>query len=185
MQTRSKSIYLWISKSVSLLNIHFSCVSYFYFLFVLLLFRCMYFYAVIESFLPHHLVCACHFSHVQLFAILWTVASQAPLSMRFPKQEYWSGLPFSSPAGLPNPGIEPESLTSLEGSLLRKSLHWKAGSLPLGPHGKLAPNFTFFWRKRKGRSPRISECIEYTFNKQKNKVVKSSYELIQCICLIM
>ena len=36
----------------------------------------------------------------------WTVALQAPLSMGFPKQEYWSGLPFPSPGDLPNPGIE-------------------------------------------------------------------------------
>ena len=46
------------------------------------------------------------FSHVQLFVNLWTVARQAPLSMGFPKQEYWSGLPFSPPGDLPNPGIE-------------------------------------------------------------------------------
>ena len=39
----------------------------------------------------------------------WTVASQAPLSMGFPRQEYWSGLPFPSPGDLPNPGIEPRS----------------------------------------------------------------------------
>ena len=38
-----------------------------------------------------------HFSHVQLFATLWTVAHQAPLSTGFSKQEYWSGLPFPSP----------------------------------------------------------------------------------------
>ena len=37
----------------------------------------------------------------------WTVAHQAPLSMGFPRQEYWSGLPFPSPGDLPNPGIEP------------------------------------------------------------------------------
>ena len=37
----------------------------------------------------------------------WTVARQAPLSMGFSRQEYWSGLPFPSPGGLPNPGIEP------------------------------------------------------------------------------
>ena len=36
----------------------------------------------------------------------WTVACQAPLSMRFPRQEYWSGLPFPSPGDLPNPGIK-------------------------------------------------------------------------------
>ena len=39
----------------------------------------------------------------------WTVAHQAPLSMGFSRQEYWSGLPFPSPGDLPNPGIEPES----------------------------------------------------------------------------
>ena len=49
-------------------------------------------------------------SHVQLFAIPWTIAYQAPLSMRFSRQEYWSGLPFPSPGFLPNPGIKPISL---------------------------------------------------------------------------
>ena len=45
--------------------------------------------------------------HVRLFAIPWTVAHQAPLSMGFPRQEYRSRLPFPSPADLPNPGIQP------------------------------------------------------------------------------
>ena len=40
---------------------------------------------------------------------LWAVAHQAPLSMRFPRQEYWSGLAFPSPGYLPDPGIEPAS----------------------------------------------------------------------------
>ena len=48
-------------------------------------------------------------SHVQLFATPWTVACQAPLSMGFSTQEYWSGLPFPSPEDLPNPGIKPGS----------------------------------------------------------------------------
>ena len=48
-------------------------------------------------------------SRVQLFAILWTVGHQAPLSMGFPRQEYWSGLPFPSPGDLPDPGIKPGS----------------------------------------------------------------------------
>ena len=39
----------------------------------------------------------------------WTVAGQAPLSMGFPRQEYWSRLPFPSPGDPPNPGIEPAS----------------------------------------------------------------------------
>ena len=51
-------------------------------------------------------------NHVQLFATLWTVACQAPLSMVFFRQEYWSGSPFPPPGDLPNPGMEPESLTS-------------------------------------------------------------------------
>ena len=48
-------------------------------------------------------------SRVQLFATPWAVAHQAPLSMGFSRQEYWSGLPFPSPGDLPNPGIEPGS----------------------------------------------------------------------------
>ena len=48
-------------------------------------------------------------SHVRLFATPWTVARQAPLSMEFFGQEYWSGLPFLSPGDLPNPGIKPGS----------------------------------------------------------------------------
>ena len=50
-----------------------------------------------------------HFNSVWLFVILWTVTCQAPLPMRFHRQEYWSGLPFPSPGHLPNPGIKLES----------------------------------------------------------------------------
>ena len=46
-------------------------------------------------------------SRVRLFVTPWTIAHQAPLSMEFSRQEYWSGLPFSSPGDLPEPGIEP------------------------------------------------------------------------------
>ena len=48
-----------------------------------------------------------HFSHVLFFATLWTIASQAPVSMGFSRQEYWSGLSFLSPGDLPDPGIKP------------------------------------------------------------------------------
>ena len=48
-------------------------------------------------------------SRVCVFATAWTVALQAPLTMGFSRQEYWSGLPYSSPGDLPGPGIEPES----------------------------------------------------------------------------
>ena len=57
------------------------------------------------------------------FVTLWTVAHQAPLSMGFSRQEYWSGLPFPSPGDLPDPGTEPMSPS------------WQADSLPLS-HGK-------------------------------------------------
>ena len=50
-----------------------------------------------------------HFSCVRLFVTPWTVARQAPLSMGFSRQEYWSGLPCPSPGDLPDPGIEPRS----------------------------------------------------------------------------
>ena len=75
-------------------------------------------------------VCVCvlsPISHVRLFATLQTVSCQAPLLMEFSRQEYWSGLPCPPPGDLPDPGVEPESLTSPA---------WQAGSLPLVPPGK-------------------------------------------------
>ena len=66
-------------------------------------------------------------SHIRLFATPWTVASyQAPSSMEFSRQEYWSGLPFPSPGDLPDPGIKPGSPAL------------QADALPSEPPGKLA-----------------------------------------------
>ena len=59
-------------------------------------------------------------SHVWLFATPWTVDHQAPLSMEFSRQEYWSGLPFPSPGDLPNPRIDPRSPASQVDVLLSK-----------------------------------------------------------------
>ena len=50
--------------------------------------------------------------HVRLCTTLWTVACQVPLSVGFPRQEYWSGLPCPLPGDLPDPGIKPLSLIS-------------------------------------------------------------------------
>ena len=63
------------------------------------------------------LVVAQSLSRVQLFLLHYALqpARQAPLSMTFPRQEYWSGLPFPSPGNLPNPGIEPMSPALAEG----------------------------------------------------------------------
>ena len=67
-------------------------------------------------------------SHVRLFATPWTVAYQAPPSMGFSRQECWSGLPFPSPGGLPDPGIEPGSPAL------------QADALPSEPPGKPQAN---------------------------------------------
>ena len=67
-----------------------------------------------------------HFSHVQLFVTLWTIACQAPLSMGFSRQEHWSGLLFPPPGHLPDQGSN---------LYLLHLLHGQAGSLPLAPPG--------------------------------------------------
>ena len=67
-------------------------------------------------------VCANCFSCVQLFAILWTIARQVPLSMGFSRQEYYSGFPCLPPGALPDPGIEPFFCIARD-------------SLPLSPQG--------------------------------------------------
>ena len=65
--------------------------------------------------------------HVQLFVALWTVAHKAPLSMEFPRQEYWSELPFPTPGDLPNSGIKHVSLASpaLAGGFFTTSITWE------------------------------------------------------------
>ena len=73
-----------------------------------------------------------HFSCVQLFATLWIVACQAPLSMGFSMHEYWSWLPFPSPSNHPNPGIKPAPLMfpELAGSFfLITSTIWDAPNM--------------------------------------------------------
>ena len=78
----------------------------------------------------HMLLCCAvlsHFNRVWLFVTLWTIACQAPLSMGFSRQEYWSGLLCPPPRDLPDPGIKLSLLPILR---------WWAGSLPLAPPGK-------------------------------------------------
>ena len=79
----------------------------------------------------HHilllLLLSCFF-HVLLFVAPWTVNSQAPLSMGFSRQEYWSGLPCPPPGDLPDPGIEPMSLLlhALAGGFFTTTATWEA-----------------------------------------------------------
>ena len=65
---------------------------------------------------------------MSLFAILWTVAQQAPQSMTFSRKEYWSVWPRPPPGNLPDPGTEPVSLTSpgLAGGFFTTSAAWEA-----------------------------------------------------------
>ena len=69
-----------------------------------------------------------HLSHIRLSVISWTVARQAPLSMGFSRQEYWSGLPCPPPGDLPNPGIEPVSLnvSCIAGGFFATTATWGA-----------------------------------------------------------
>ena len=70
-----------------------------------------------------HVHCVCEsLSYDRLFAIPWTIAGQAPLSMEFSRQEYWSGLPFPFSGDLPDPGIEPRSPALQADSLLSEPL---------------------------------------------------------------
>ena len=78
-------------------------------------------------------MCVHMFSHVQIFVTPRT--RQAPLSMEFPRQEYWGGLPFQTPGDLPDPGIEPVSLASPA---------LQADSLLLSHRG--SPIYVFFFR---------------------------------------
>ena len=73
-------------------------------------------------------LCAQALSHVRCFATPRTIACQAPLSMGFSKQEYWSRLPFPPPGDLPKPGIAPMSLISpaLAGRFFTTSAMWEA-----------------------------------------------------------
>ena len=71
-------------------------------------------------------VCLSPFSRVRLFLTPWTASHQAPLSMGFSRQEYWSGVPFPPPGDLPNLGMEPQPLMSsaMAGRFFITSASW-------------------------------------------------------------
>ena len=94
--------------------------------------------------------------HVQLIATLWTAALQAPPSIGFPRQEYWSRLPFLFPADLPDLGIEPISPT------------FQADSLPLSLHESLEIFFSMH-----------QKCLCFTF------ILKGYFQWIQCFHLAL
>ena len=90
---------------------------------------CKYMSAYIFIFIQLSMLCMLsHFSHVWLFATLCSIDCQAPLSMGFSRQEYWSGLPFPPSGDLPDWGIKPTSLMSpeLAGRYFTISTTWEA-----------------------------------------------------------
>ena len=107
-----------------------------------------------------------HFSHVQLFAILWTIASQASLSRAFFRQEYWNGLICPSARDLPDPGIQFASLCLL---------HWQAVSLPLMPAEK--PII------RLAGSDIISKDSKFSYMQKKNLLIQQIFT--ECVLYLM
>ena len=99
------------------------------------------------------------FSCVWLFVTQWTVAHQAPLSMGFSRQEYWSGLPFPPPGDLPTPGIEPMLLTS-PGKKIPESRERTTGKKHIGKF----PQGSYGTRNRSRSQPEfkclVPWCIE-------------------------
>ena len=95
-------------------------------------------------------------SRVQFFATLWTVARQPPLSMEFPRQEYWSGLLLPSPGDLPHPGVKPTS-PALAGR--RIHYHWpgKPIKVPTAILNSRMPLWLHFWRYLQC-DPHVSTC---------------------------
>jgi len=97
----------------------------------------------------HHCECL-HAQLLQLCPTLcdpWTIALQAPLSMGFPRQEYCSGLPLSSPGDLPDPGIKLTSLMSLAlaGRFFTTSATWEVHLHPRHPHSLILQIHSLFF----------------------------------------
>ena len=86
------------------------------------------------------------------FATPWTVGRQTPLSMGFPRQEYWSGVPFPSPGDLPNPGIKPPSPASAGGFFITE------------PLGKSQINYTTIKMKEKSWQDHLGKTILFYFD---------------------
>ena len=114
-------------------------------------------------------------SRVLLFAILWTIAHQAPLAMGFSKQEYWSWLPFPSPGDLPDPGIEPPSLSSpalasifFTAPSLKNSFKWGL---------VIIEENNFVWRKAKSLSAYKKHAFWWLFL----SIIAVPYSLIQAL----
>jgi len=106
---------------------------------------CLFFLAAFNTWCVHACMLSC-FSHVRLFVTVWTIAHQAPLSMGFSRQEYWTGLSCPPQRDLPNPGIEPRSPLLQEDSLPSEPpgkthlTHYNHSKKPPKPTGMFTPH---------------------------------------------
>ena len=105
------------------------CIYTFYVIYICI-YVCVYIYIYILHIYTHkHYCCCCLVAKSCLTSA--AIVHQAPLSMEFPRQEYWSRLPFPSPGDLPDPGIEPMSLASLAFCIGMQILfHWVTSEAP-------------------------------------------------------
>ena len=122
-------------------------------------------YEVMDKKNLHKWKCAQSLSHVPLFAISWTVAHQILLSMVFPRQGYWSKLPFPSPRNLHSPETETVSLSSaLVGRFFTTTTTWVAQALI-----HTCPIFQLYWIVTKGSHPGlVFEKIEKSWHLHPN-----------------
>ena len=107
----------------------------------------------------------------------WTIAYQASPSMGFPRQEYWSGLPFPSPGGLPNPGIE------------SRSPALQADALPSAPPWKLTIGYTHYLKERIHILNHMQKKKKFRFkyvkqNKTSHKNCKSKFLQTETECIL-
>ena len=143
---------------------------------------------------PSLVLCACCaylLSHVPLFVTLWTVAHQAPLSMGFSRQEYWSGLSCPSPRDLLNPGIEPRSpvlqADSLPSEPPEKPKNTGVGSLSLlqgiiptqGLNQGLLYCRQILYQLSHQRNPRILKWVACPFSSRSSRPM--NWTRISCI----
>ena len=121
-------------------------------------------------------------SPVWLFATLWTVAYQAPLSMGFSRQEDWSGLPFPSPGDLPDPEIEPRPPT-LEADTLTSEPPGKPNQVILYNLFNLA--VSFFWFVKSSHNITSSKLLRCLNEYVKFWAVRGDQQIITSIIIIL
>ena len=117
-------------QQVTLSPVSTQCISKPLATLVFLFLFCFYYWYFAKNGFTDHLLCWV-ISRVWPFVTLWTLTHQAPLSMGFSRQEYWSGLPFPSSGHLPNPGTNLHFLCLLHCRRLGFFIHWAIGKAQL------------------------------------------------------